>query len=64
MRHVLPLIALTLVLTACGKDPDARSTAGEGQLTAKAVADVDGAVADAQKTAPAPVQEPTAVETK
>ena len=64
MRHALPLIALALVLTACGKNPDARSTAEEGQLTAKAVADVDGAMADAQKAAPAPVQEPAAAETK
>lgn len=45
------LLAFTLVLAACGSDPDARKSVEEDQLTAKAVADVEGAMAD---TRPAP----------
>jgi len=42
----LPVLLL-LVLAACTADPDARTTAREGELTAKAVADVDAAMNDA-----------------
>jgi hypothetical protein len=43
------LIALLLV-TACGSDPDARQAPEEDRLTAKAVADVDAAMAEARGT--------------
>ncbi len=54
MLRALSLIAL-LALAACGNDPDKRTTAQEGQVTAKAVADVNGAMADAMKAKPLPV---------
>ena len=51
MRFFVPL--LLLALAACTADPDARTTADEGRLTAKAVADVDAAMADAGAKPPA-----------
>jgi hypothetical protein len=48
MRRLVPL--LFIALAACTADPDARTTADEGKLTAKAVADVDAAMADAGAT--------------
>jgi len=45
-RRTLPFLLLA-GLAACTADPDARTTADEGKLTAKAVADVDAAMADA-----------------
>ena len=45
------IILLALVLAGCGSDPDARRSVAEDTLTAKAVADVDAAIAD---TKPAP----------
>ena len=51
MRRLVPL--LLLALAACTADPDARIPADEGRLTAKAVADVDGAMADAGAKPPA-----------
>jgi uncharacterized OsmC-like protein len=51
MRRLVPL--LLLALAACTADPDARNTADEGQLTAKAVADVDAAMADTGAKPPA-----------
>lgn len=45
------LLAL-LSLATCGSDPDKRTTPQEGKVTAKAIADVDGAMADAQKAKP------------
>lgn len=50
MRCPFPLASLALLaalLTGCGgKDPDARKTPDEDRLTAKAVADVDAALAE------------------
>jgi uncharacterized OsmC-like protein len=40
------LLFLLIALAACTADPDARTTADEGKLSAKAVADVDAAMAD------------------
>jgi hypothetical protein len=56
MRAILPL-TLLLLATACGSDPDERATTGESDLTAKAVADVDAAMAEARRAPalPAPV---------
>ncbi len=51
MRRLVPL--LLFALAACTADPDARATADEGRLTAKAVADVDAAMADAGAKPPA-----------
>ncbi|MFZ4689725.1 MAG: hypothetical protein ACOYLS_10855 [Polymorphobacter sp.] len=48
----MPLILAAFVLAACGKDPDARTTKAESNLAAKAVADVDAAMADANKAKP------------
>ena len=48
MRRTLPF--LLLALAACTADPDARTTADEGKLTAKAVADVDAAMADSARS--------------
>ncbi|MFZ4111277.1 MAG: hypothetical protein ACOYKQ_12495 [Polymorphobacter sp.] len=45
-------VLLLFVLAACTGDPDARTTAKEGQLTAKAVADVDAAMKDAAAKPP------------
>lgn len=53
MRFIASL--LFLALAACTADPDARTTADEGKLTAKAVADVDAAMAD---TGPKPAKTP------
>jgi hypothetical protein len=51
--RTLPLLVIALLLAACGGDkPDARTTPGESQVAAKAVADVDGAMADARTPAP------------
>jgi len=61
MRAILPL-ALLLVITACGSDPDERKTSGESELTAKAVADVDAAMAEAKKAPALPVVPPPAAE--
>jgi hypothetical protein len=56
MRTTLPrlliLVVPALLLAGCGGNPDARKTDGEAALAAKAVADVDGAMADAQTPAP------------
>lgn len=52
-----PALLLVLALTACGSDPDARSTGAESRVTAKAVADVDAAMAEARR-APVPVLPP------
>ena len=49
------LLAL-LTLAACGSDPDKRTTPQEGKVTAKAVADVDGAMADARNAKPVVVK--------
>jgi hypothetical protein len=49
--RALPLIVL-LSLAACGSDPDKRTTPQEGQVTAKAVADVDAATAEAMRARP------------
>lgn len=58
MRIVLPLLTLLLV-TACGKDPEAREAPQEDLLTAKAVADVDAAMAEARRSpSPAPTAAP------
>lgn len=45
----LILLALTLGLAACGDDPDKPGTAAQGKLTAKAVADVDAAMAETRR---------------
>jgi hypothetical protein len=47
----LPVLML-VTLAACAADPDARTTAREDQLTAKAVADVDAAMKDAAAKPP------------
>ena len=56
----LIFLLLPLALAACGSDPDKPATAAEGQLTAKAVADVDAAMAEARraKVLPPPVEAP------
>jgi hypothetical protein len=50
-RIALPLIAL-LMLAGCGSNPDARQAPEEDLLTAKAVADVDAAMAEARGAPP------------
>lgn len=49
--HRIALLAL-LALAACGSDPDKRTTPQESKVTAKAIADVDGAMADARNAKP------------
>jgi hypothetical protein len=51
MRQSLVLIAL-LFVAGCGSDPDARKAPEEDRLTAKAVADVDAAMAEARGLPP------------
>ena len=51
MRILPALFVALLLVTACGKNPDARKSVAEDTLTAKAVADVDGAMADTQPPA-------------
>jgi hypothetical protein len=51
MRCRLAIIAL-LFVTGCGSDPDARKAPEEDRLTAKAVADVDAAMAEARGAPP------------
>lgn len=51
MRRLLPLAAL-LLAAGCGSDPDARKAPEEDRLTAKAVADVDAAMAEARGLPP------------
>ena len=53
----LPLLIL-LFLAACDKDPDKRTTVPESQVTAKAVADVDAAAAEALQVRPLPTATP------
>lgn len=48
MRSLPAILALALLLVACSKDPDARKSVAEDRLTAKAVADVEGAMADTE----------------
>ena len=48
----ITLLALLTRLAACGDDPDARNTSGENQVTTRAVADVDAAMADARAAKP------------
>jgi hypothetical protein len=56
MRASLPRLAVLIgaaaLLANCGGSPDERKTDGEAALAAKAVADVDGAMADARGVAP------------
>jgi hypothetical protein len=52
MRCFLPLTVLLLV-AGCGSDPDARKAPEEDRLTAKAVSDVDAAMAEARGPTPA-----------
>ncbi len=60
--RALPLILL-FALAACGSDPDKRTTPQEGKVTAKAVADVDAAMADARKAPPVAIAaQPAAVQ--
>ncbi len=49
MRRVA--LALALLLTACGSNPDAAKSDGEARVAAKAVADVDAARAEANAPA-------------
>jgi hypothetical protein len=61
MRAILPL-TLLLFITACGSDPDERATTGESDLSAKATADVDAAMAEARRATALPVTPPPAAE--
>lgn len=47
------LLAFVAILAGCGTDPETPATPGESRVTAKAVADVDAAMAEARR-APAP----------
>jgi hypothetical protein len=59
-RLAVPLLPV-LLLIGCGGNPDARKTDGEAAQSAKAVADVDGAMADAGAAAiSAPAAPPAA----
>jgi hypothetical protein len=65
--RALPLLLALLLVAACSKDPDAPATGSEGELTAKAVADVDAAMAEARRApvlpaVPPPVAEAAAVQ--
>jgi hypothetical protein len=61
MRRAPLLLALAL-LASCGKDPDERVTSNEADLSAKAVADVDAAMAEARRAPALPVVPPPAAE--
>ncbi|MBC7521916.1 MAG: hypothetical protein H7268_12595 [Sandarakinorhabdus sp.] len=52
LSRLVVLIVPAMLLAGCGGNPDARKTDGEAALAAKAVADVDGAMADAKAPAP------------
>lgn len=47
-------LALFLFVAACGGSDETPGSAGTGDVAAKAVADVDAAMADAQRTRTAP----------
>jgi hypothetical protein len=47
-------LALLLFAAACGGSDEKAGNAGTGEVAAKAVADVDAAMADAQRTRTAP----------
>ncbi len=47
-------LALFLLAAACGGSDEKAGSAGTGEVAAKAVADVDAAMADAQRTRTAP----------
>lgn len=47
-------LALLLLATACGGNDDTAGSAGTGNVGAKAVGDVDAAMADAQRSRTAP----------
>ena len=57
-----PLLILVVLLASCSKDPDERVTSNEADLTAKAVADVDAAMAEARRAPALPVMPPPAAE--
>lgn len=50
----LALLTAILALAACDKNPDERTTKGESRVAAKAVADVDAAMAQARTARPLP----------
>ena len=60
MLRIIPLISLAIALSACGSDPDKPATAAEGQVAAKAVADVDAAMAEARRAKVIPPPMPAA----
>jgi hypothetical protein len=57
-----PLLLVLALLASCGKDPDERVTSNEAGLSAKAVSDVDAAMAEARKAPALPVLPPAAAE--
>lgn len=57
-----PLLVVLALLASCGKDPDERVTSNEAGLTAKAVSDVDAAMAEARRAPALPVVPPPAAE--
>ncbi|WP_426162959.1 hypothetical protein [Sandarakinorhabdus sp. DWP1-3-1] len=54
MRIPALCLLAALALAGCDDDPDKRTTPQESRVTAKAVADVDAAMADARKARPLP----------
>jgi hypothetical protein len=58
----LPALLCLVTLAACGSDPDARTTTAENAVAAKAIADVDAAMAEARRARPLPA--PAAAPTK
>jgi hypothetical protein len=53
-RNSLAATTALLLLAACGGSDEKAGSAGTGAVAAKAVADVDAAMADAQRTRTAP----------
>lgn len=54
MMFRLAPLALLLLIAACSGNDEATGSAGTGPVAAKAVADVDAAMADALRTRTAP----------
>lgn len=63
LTPIAPALALAMVLIAgCDRSPDTRTTPAESAVTARAVTDVDAAMADTLRAPAVPAPGPVATE--